>query len=147
MLAGNMTLIAMSKKRNEPFGFVQAYNFSQDLGWVFLLVYYARESRTPATALEATYLFGVYLFNAFPLRKLYAEVFEYNVDVLRQLERVGWKEEGRFAKHIWFRDRYWSLIRMSLFREDWIPERERLKMLIDGQHGVDTYYEATRQPL
>jgi RimJ/RimL family protein N-acetyltransferase len=124
---------------------VQAYNFAQDLGWVFLLVFFDPRSRTPATVLEATYLFGEYLFSAFPLRKLYAEVYEYNADVVSQLERVGWREEGRFAEHVWYQDRYWSLIRLALFREEWSKQKERIAMLIDGQHGFDVYYEASQR--
>ncbi len=146
MLAGNMTLIAVSKRTLESFGFVQAYNFAPDLGWAYLLVYYDPGARTPATSLEATYLFGEYLFSAFPLRKLDAEIFEYNDDVLAQLARVGWKEEGRFREHIWYRDRYWALVRVALFREQWNQHREHVKFLVDGQHGLDTYYGASTAP-
>jgi len=137
MLAGNITAVALSKPSLEPVGFLQAYNFSTDWGWAYLLAYFDPKSWRPGAVTEATFLFAEYLFDAFPLRKLYGDIFEYNDKVLNLLRKVGCREEGRFEQHVWFGDRYWALIRMSLFRETWLADRERLRHIIGVQHDVD----------
>ncbi len=146
MLAGNMTLVAVSKQHREPVGFVQAYNFSTDWGWAYLLGYFDPESRAPGIAIEATYLFVDYLFSAFPLRKLYADVFEYNDSTLRLLGKCGFREEGRFEEHVWWDDRYWPLVRLALFRQAWYEQQERLQQILNLQHDIDHAYDAATAP-
>jgi RimJ/RimL family protein N-acetyltransferase len=144
MLAGNMTMVVISRRLGEPAGFLQAHSFAGDWGWASLLVYFDPQRRSPGVIVESLYLFVEYLFGAFPLRKLYADVFEYNEPALRQLHRCEFKEEGRFEEHIWYRDRYWALIRLAPFRRDFEAHRHRIERLIRVQQDIEDAHEGIK---
>jgi RimJ/RimL family protein N-acetyltransferase len=141
MLAGNLTMVAVRRNPSSPVGFFQAYNFAPDSGWAFVLAFLQPGLATPGISVEAGYLFTEYLFNAFPLRKLYADVFEYNHHVLKLLDRIGAREEGRFDEHIWYGDQYWASIRLALYRKDWRARGEHLRRLIPVQQDIDAASE------
>lgn len=49
---------------------------------------------------------------------------------MKPLRSGGFVEEGRFKQHTWFGDRYWDVIRLAMYREDWYRFRERTHFLL-----------------
>jgi hypothetical protein len=78
---------------------------------------------------EATALFGRYLFEQFPLRKICSEVFEFNEQAIRLNRKLGFRDAGRLRQHVWWRDRYWDLLQFELFREDFDEAMRRFSFL------------------
>ena len=132
-----VTLLILRKRNRQPIGFLQAYNLNQADGWTYILEYLVPEARIAGSGAEALLLFGEYLFGYFPLRKLYAEVYEYNDYVLRGLVKAGFSEEGRSLRHVWHGDRYWDLVHLGYFREEWERLRPHIHRILAIEDDID----------
>jgi hypothetical protein len=79
---------------------------------------------------EALGLFLNYLFETFSIRKVFADIPEYNIDrfgIVQQLVDV----EGKRADYYWHAGRYWSELTVSISRDNW----ERFAVNFFGQLG------------
>ena len=146
LLAGNATFVVVLKETGGEAGFVQAYGFNLEQGWASFMMYMDRACRAPGVTLEAGLLLMSYLFDSFPLRKLYAEVFEYNTESERILLRLGFVEEARLREHVWYRDRYWDHLRLALYREKWESQRSRYEEMAGLQSDIDRMAQALASP-
>ena len=100
-------------------GFVHTYGASPEDGFTHFLLFADEDVRGTGLVVEAAILFGEYLFTFFALRKLYAEVYEFNQFSIATLESAGFTREGVLREHLWFRDRYWDMYQYALYRKDW----------------------------
>jgi RimJ/RimL family protein N-acetyltransferase len=123
------TFLVMSNRDDAPAGFVQAYNMNPAEGWGFFVTYVTPQYRR-GYGVEASIALLDYLFRSYPLRKVYADVYEFNQQSISPLLSGGFVEEGRFRQHIWFRDRYWDVIRLAMYRDGWYKFRERTHFLL-----------------
>lgn len=62
-----------------------------------------------------------YAFNTLGLFKICSNVVTYNKRSLQYSLHCGYKIEGRRKKHIFKHGRFWTLIELGLFKEDWLP--------------------------
>jgi RimJ/RimL family protein N-acetyltransferase len=62
-----------------------------------------------------------YIFNTLNLNKVCSGVIAYNKRSLRYSLHCGYKIEGRRRKHIFKNGKYWTLIELGLFKEEWLP--------------------------
>ena len=76
---------------------------------------------------DAKMLLLDYIFNTLNLRKVCSAVIAYNKRSLHYSLRCGYKIEGRRRKHHFKKGRYWDLIELGLFREEWLPIWKRYK--------------------
>ena len=128
MCARSIVLSVIDRTSAEPIGLAQAYDFSLEHGWTSCLGYIEPGYRVRAHGAEAAMLFAEYLFNSYPIRKLYADVLEFNETVLRTLQSVGFVVEGRRTEHGLFQGKYWDLYHLALTRSRWNEVRERRLM-------------------
>jgi len=129
MLRQTITFLTVNKQTGQPIGFVQAYNLNLNEGWCYALVYTAPRYRR-GHGVEAYVGLLDYLFRSFNLRKIYADVFEFNADSMSPLMSAGFVEEGRFRQHVWFEKQYWDVIRFAIYRDDWYRFRERTHFVL-----------------
>jgi len=108
------------------------------------MMYADRQYRQSSQRVEAHVTFLDFLFRSLPLRKIYHEVYEFNLDATRILESGGFAEEGRFRQHVWYEDRYWDVIRFALYRDGWAEGRKRVRLLLDV--GEDAAQLLAEQP-
>ena len=62
-----------------------------------------------------------YIFNTLNLHKVCSTVVAYNKRSLQYSLHCGYRIEGRRRKHIFKNGRYWTLIELGLFKEEWLP--------------------------
>lgn len=124
-----------------PIGFTQAYNLNVQDGWCFTAAYIVEPYRRSPHAAEAYIALLEYLFCSFPSRKVYADVFEFNIRPLKPLMAGGFVEEGRFREHTWHDDRYWDVIRLAMYREKWNEVRDRARLLLGVQQETEQILE------
>jgi RimJ/RimL family protein N-acetyltransferase len=74
---------------------------------------------------EAKMLLLNYAFNTLNLRKIDSEVFLFNERSLRTQLRCGYKEQGRFPRHIFKNGQYVDMVSLTVFKEDWQPLWDR----------------------
>lgn len=60
-----------------------------------------------------------YAFKELDIRKLYGEAICSNQGSIRYHNRLGFKEEGRFIKHVLKNEQLEDVVRFALFREQW----------------------------
>ena len=60
-----------------------------------------------------------YAFAELKLRKLCGEAIAFNQGSIKYHLRLGFKEEGRFIKHIVKNEKYEDIVRFALFKEQW----------------------------
>jgi len=59
-----------------------------------------------------------YTFNTFPVTRLFAPIFEYNIASIKVLEKNGFKREGYFKKSIYKNGEYFNEVILALLKED-----------------------------
>lgn len=128
-------------------GFVHTYGASPEDGFTHFLLFADEDVRGTGLVVEAAILFGEYLFTFFALRKLYAEVYEFNQFSIATLESAGFTREGVLREHLWFRDRYWDMYQYALYRKDWESLRERMSAMFDGSRADSRQRRAARSYL
>jgi RimJ/RimL family protein N-acetyltransferase len=62
-----------------------------------------------------------YAFNTLNLRKIKSEVKSFNTCSLKYSKKCGYKPEGCLKKHCFANGKYWDVIILGLFKEDWLP--------------------------
>lgn len=118
-----------SKTDQSPIGMIYSYKPDYLNGHVFLCTFVDAQHRNYLYGAEASLLFVDYLFLYFPFRKIYAEVYEQNIDSIRNLTKSGWTQEGCLKKHVWRLGDYKDMHIFALYRETFYKRFSR--MLID----------------
>lgn len=101
-----------------PIGFLEGSLREKD-GTADFLAYFASEWRNRVHTSMAIVRFLSHLFESYPIRKIYCQVYAYNEHSRSLIQRIGFEEEGRFKEYVWWQDRYWDLHVLSLRRSVW----------------------------
>ena len=123
--------LVVERMTGREVGFVHTYSASPEDGFTHFILYADESVRGTGLVVEASILFGDYLFKFFSLRKLYAEVYEFNQQSIDALTSAGFVHEGTLKQHFWYLDRYWDMYQYALYRSDWDILRERMLPLIE----------------
>lgn len=67
-----------------------------------------------------------FIFETYPIRKVCAEVLDFNMVSLRYHEKLGFKQEGRLLQHMKREGLLIDVIPMGLFKNQWNKQREIL---------------------
>lgn len=70
---------------------------------------------------DAKMLLLDYAFNTLNLRKICSRVVSYNQRSLQYSLHCGYQIEGTLRKHVFKKGKYWDMIELGLFREEWLP--------------------------
>ena len=124
--------IVESLSSETPIGQVVAYRPRLFHGTAYVGVIIRPDLERQGWPLEAAALFVDYLFKAFPLRKLYSEITDYNY---LGTFSTGWgrffREEARLKEHSYYDGRHWDLVVLSLRRDDWASVSAKFFARID----------------
>lgn len=115
----NIWLVITEKDSEKPIGFVYSYDTKSWDGHTFLAMFISSEFRGKEYGLEAGALFVRYLMDYFPLKKIYADIFEFNPISQSFVTEYGFIEEGFFPSHRYYQGKYWGMRRLALYRESW----------------------------
>lgn len=78
------------------------------------------------------YLSLDYIFNQLGIRKLCAEVMDFNTKSIFFHEKFGFQQEGILRKHVLKENQYVDVILMALFQEEWQKIRLQVLKQIEG---------------
>jgi RimJ/RimL family protein N-acetyltransferase len=107
---------------NRRIGHVSSFDANERAGFCHIGVLFDPGVARSGWALESLLLFFDYLFTVFNLRKLYAEVLEFNFGQFASGAEHVFKIEGRLADHDWYDGRYWEMLVLALYREDFMRD-------------------------
>ena len=109
-----------------PVGLVALYDVDHADQYGYFAVADLATGGSPTRVAQGAVLFLSYVFNVWPLRKLYAQTAEFNVDQFR-----GWcgkllVEEGRLHEHHYYGGKHWDEYTFALYREAWLEWEGRV---------------------
>lgn len=113
----------------EPLGYVHNYDFSLIHGTCQLALYIVPEHRGTGIGAAAALQFMDRLFKAYPLRRLYSTIYDYNKESLRSNLDAGFEEEGALRDYRYYNGRYYDLHYLSMTRERYESTLGRLTQL------------------
>jgi len=113
-------------KSGRPVGLVFDYDRSMEDGHTKVATLLSEHAAGRGAGVIATTLFSDWLFQTLPLRKLYFDVFGFNVSVVRMLQKLHVREEMCRSDHRYWNGRYWDCHGFSLFREELPQLQQRL---------------------
>jgi RimJ/RimL family protein N-acetyltransferase len=102
-------------------GNMNAYVDEQDLTGDIGILIGEKEYWGKGYGLEAYQIAMEYLFNEVGLRKITAGTMEPNIGMLRIMERLKMKPDGRRVGHVLYEGRAVDIVHMASFREEWNP--------------------------
>lgn len=110
----------------EPIGYCQAHDLNPWDGRAYLALYLTSDHRCGPEVTEAAMLGLDMVFLTYPMiRKVYSEVYGFASYLQSAFEALGFVEEGVTPNHYWFTDRFWTRLRLALYRDQW----QRLRAL------------------
>lgn len=100
-------------------GLVCAYNAQFDQRFAYVAFVRFGPVRGRGEVLEGMMSFIEFLFRTWDLKKLYAEVPEFNAQGMFDLESRSVRVEGRLVDHCFHDGRWWDQLIVAVWREDW----------------------------
>lgn len=67
---------------------------------------------------DLIYAYVDYLFNRYPIRKIYYELFLYEIDIAKHLKNIGFKVEVKYKNYKHYNNEYYSKYVLVLNRKD-----------------------------
>lgn len=112
----------------EPIGTVGLVHIdwrSRKTEWGRFLIY-PEKYRHGGYGSEVESLILRYVFDHMNLNRLYCELFARNENVIALHEKFGFKEEGRFRKHVFKDGQYQDVVYLALLREEYLTESQEI---------------------
>lgn len=108
---------------------VQIDRYNNKCSWGF----YLGEVDVPrGTGTVMGFLALEHIFEVMGIHKLFAEALAFNTQSIKFHKKLGFIEEGRFAKHVLKNGNYEDVIAMALFNEEWMKFKGQLKKICFG---------------
>ncbi|WP_018637135.1 phosphopantetheine-binding protein [Parafrankia elaeagni] len=107
-----------SIQTNQPAGHLICYNADLNLGHAYVGAAMASPYLGTGIAAEPVRLFINYLFDVWPLHKLYLEMPEFNYQQFASAGERALRVEARLRDHDYYRGRRWDRIILAAYRPD-----------------------------
>ena len=104
-------------RNGETVGTIYSYNCNLVHGWTYIATYLKPSSRNSGIGAKAWVLFVDYLFDNFPFRKVYCEVYGFNELSLSTLNSGGLEVQAQLPEHIFWKNKYYDMYTMTMTRE------------------------------
>ncbi|WP_249872146.1 UDP-4-amino-4,6-dideoxy-N-acetyl-beta-L-altrosamine N-acetyltransferase [Oceanobacillus saliphilus] len=116
---------------NQPYGVVNIHQIdytNRTCEWSF---YIGEKGAPSGLGTILGYLAIDYIFNRLHLRKLCAEVIEFNYKSYHFHKKFGFEEEGLLKEHIKKEGKYVDIYLFGLFKSNWLEQSNQLKEQIE----------------
>ncbi len=113
--------VVESIQTNQPAGHVICYNADLGLGHAYVGAAMAGQYLGSGIAVEPVQLFVNYLFDVWPLRKIYLELPEFNYQQFSSAASRALHIEGRLRDHDYYRGRRWDRLILAAYRPSEVP--------------------------
>lgn len=140
MKKGNKIIAKLLLLKGKPIGFVNFTDIDHKNNKCYWGFYIGDKEAPKGSGTIMAFLALNYIFEEFSLRKLCAEVLEFNKISINYHKKLGFVEEGRLKKHIFKNNQYIDVIIMALFRENWgIIKEQLLKKWRENSDRTNNY--------
>ena len=129
--------IIFDRESAKPIGLARAYQANSRNGTLWMGGIVEPESHGKRAGLEALFLFVNYLISTWPIRKIYMDVPEFNLDQFSSGLRRIWHEEGRLIDDVYYGGVYWDRITLALYTED-LSERRVFQHVVRVAEAISS---------
>lgn len=110
--------VVRSRSDGSPMGLVVCYGYDSENGYAYFGAQFASEWVGKRAAFPPVMKCIQYLFQTWPLRKLYFDVPEFNLPAVSRHIGGLLKEEGVLQAHDYWNGRYWAKHILAIYPED-----------------------------
>lgn len=103
--------------KGNTIGTVTSYDYNLVHGWTYVSTYLSPNSRVRGVGAIVWGLFAPYLFDNFPFRKLYTEIYGFNRLSLKTAQSADLTLEAQIKDRYFWRGKYYDMYLFSLERE------------------------------
>lgn len=122
---------------DEKIGFCYSYEYID--GTIKTVMYIKDDYQSSGVGVLAEITFIDYLFNLYPMRKIYNHVYSYNEQSLNSHLKAGFNTEGKLLEYRYYAGNYHDVYILSITREEFYKRYE--KLLSSQQKGsLDNAY-------
>lgn len=119
----------IQKKGNKNIGTIFIHDYNKTDNYASISAFILPEFQNKFYGIDSYVLAFDFIVQNLPLRKLYLDVFSYNVNSISLIEKIGFKREGVFKKHRYYKGEYHDLNRYSLFMSELSSIKEKFNLL------------------
>lgn len=110
-------LIIKSIASEQPLGHIYSYEYNQIDGYLSVGIHIDDNSDS-SIILESCNMFFNYIFTCFPIRKIYYEGNNYNINIMKNFKKMGFKLEANLIKDYFFNGNYCDKYILALYQKD-----------------------------
>lgn len=133
----HVQFVIFRRRDMKPIGTIYSYSYSKRDAYCFITTYITSLFEDRGYGAESFANFMGYLFDMFGLFKIYNDVYDFNTDSLKMLQKAGFKIEGVFRGHRLFDGQRHDLIRLAFFAEQKVKLVNFLTRLKFSKGGED----------
>jgi RimJ/RimL family protein N-acetyltransferase len=123
---------------SESVGLVTAYNANMRDGWAYIASICSPRFRSSGAVVDGLVTLSDYVFQNWPLRKLYFEALEFNYEQFGSVAGRLAHEEGRLREHVFYDGRYWDVVTAAIYGREWATRAILLPRAGDVQVEVSS---------
>ncbi len=128
------TIAKLFVYEEKPIGFVNFTKIDRKNNTCYWGFYIGEKHRPPHSGTVMGLLALEFIFEKYGIRKVCAEVLDFNTTSINYHKKLGFQEEGRLVKHILKNNCYIDIIAMALFSEHWLDHKEKLQQEVQQKY-------------
>jgi len=122
----HLQFIISLKKDNVPIGVAYTFSYNKSDGFMFFNIFIEKGHRKNGYGAEACTIAICYIFDYFPIFKIYCDAFSVNKSSIAMMEGVGLEREGFLKGHRLFNGVRYDVVRFAIYRSN----LERIRLLL-----------------
>lgn len=116
-------------------GYLYTYNYNPSNGYIYMSISSDENKNSLYAIAEAGILFINYLFSRYSLRKIYAEVYGFNLKSRHIVENTGFSLKGDLKEDRYYDGQYHSLLTYALYRDIFLKQKN-VKIILSRQNSI-----------
>ena len=113
----NIQVLIIENNTQVSIGYIYCYNYNSYNGYIYIKIF-INDIVNNESYIEACSLLFNYIFSMLPIRKIYYETFDYEIDNLKFIKNIGFRLEANLKEDKFFNGKYNNKYILSLYRAD-----------------------------
>jgi RimJ/RimL family protein N-acetyltransferase len=114
----NLQFMIYLKKDDEPVGIVYTFSYNKLDGYMFLNVFIGKEYRQMGYGAEACIMTICYLFDSFPIYKIYCDALSSNIQSILMMRGAGLEQEALLKGHRLYNGVRYDVVRFAVHQHN-----------------------------
>jgi RimJ/RimL family protein N-acetyltransferase len=111
--------LVITRTEGRPVAIASAYNLDPLNRFAYISLARLPHAEPRRCVLEGMLLFVDYVFACWPLRKLYAEAIEFNLEQFASGSGRSFRTEARLVERTFYAGRFWDVLIIAVDRASW----------------------------